>query len=57
MLVLTRKQGEAIRIGDVSIKVVKVGGNTVKIGVEAPITTRILRGELVHQEPTLTKTS
>jgi carbon storage regulator len=57
MLVLTRKQGEVIRIGDVSIKVVKVGENTVKIGVEAPVATRILRGEVVQQESSLVKTS
>ena len=37
MLVLTRKQGERIQIGDgIVIKVIKSGKNSVKIGIEAP---------------------
>ena len=46
MLVLTRKPGEALSIGDdVKVVVTAVNGNQVKIGVEAPRTMRILRTE------------
>lgn len=47
MLVLTRKLQEQIRIGDnVTITVLRVKGNTVRIGIEAPRETRVVRGEL-----------
>lgn len=47
MLVLTRKQGETIRIGDnVVVKVISCGRGKVKIGVDAPTSVRVLRGEL-----------
>jgi carbon storage regulator len=48
MLVLTRKLEETIKIGnDIIIKVVQLGGGTVRLGIEAPQSVRILRGELV----------
>jgi len=48
MLVLTRKKGETIQIGDsIVIKVISCGHGKTKIGVEAPVTTRVLRGELM----------
>ena len=46
MLVLSRKNGEKIIIGNVTIEVVDIRGNRVRLGVTAPETTRILRGEL-----------
>lgn len=47
MLVLTRKLGESIVIGDdVVIKVTAVQGNRVKIAIEAPQSRRIMRGEI-----------
>lgn len=47
MLVLSRKIGEKIHIGDdVTIEVRRVAGNRVTIAVEAPRDVRILRGEL-----------
>ena len=47
MLVLTRKENEAIRIGDdIEIVVRRVAGNRVTIAVAAPRDIRILRGEL-----------
>lgn len=51
MLVLTRKEGETILIGDkIKIQVVKVlKDNRVKIGIQAPEDLTILRGEL-HEE-------
>ncbi|MFQ5736259.1 MAG: carbon storage regulator CsrA [Thermodesulfobacteriota bacterium] len=45
MLVLTRKSGEAIRIGDeIRVVVVEVKDNHVKIGIEAP------RNHTIHRE-------
>ena len=47
MLVLTRKNQEQIRIGDnITISILKVRGNSVRIGIEAPRDIRVLRGEL-----------
>jgi carbon storage regulator len=47
MLVLTRKEGEAIVIGgEVKIIVSKVAGNRVSISIEAPKDVKILRAEL-----------
>ncbi|HAN98177.1 MAG TPA: hypothetical protein DCQ98_12425 [Planctomycetaceae bacterium] len=47
MLVLTRKSGESIRIGDgISITVVDLGKGRVKIGIDAPPEVAIRRGEL-----------
>jgi carbon storage regulator len=48
MLVLTRKAGEKIRIGDnITITVCELEGNKVRIAIEAPRHIRILRNELV----------
>lgn len=47
MLALTRKPGQRIQIGeDITITVVKVEGNKVRIGIEAPPRIRIVREEL-----------
>ena len=47
MLVLSRKAGEEIRIGnDIVIRVNKIAGGRVSIGVDAPNEVRIVRGEL-----------
>jgi len=48
MLVLSRKSNETIKIGDdVEIRILEVKGDTVRIGIEAPRSVDILRGELV----------
>jgi len=48
MLVLTRKTSETIVIGDsIVIKVISCGQGKTKIGIEAPATTRVLRGEIL----------
>ena len=48
MLVLTRKQGQTIVIDDrIKITLLKVKGNTVRVGIEAPDELPIRRGELV----------
>ena len=47
MLILARKTGESIKIGDnITLEVISVAGNTVKIGIEAPKEVGILRKEL-----------
>jgi carbon storage regulator len=47
MLVLTRKLGEKILIGDgITITVVDIGKSRVKVGIEAPAGHKILREEL-----------
>lgn len=48
MLVLSRKSNETIKIGDdIEIRILEVKGDTVRIGIEAPKSVDILRGELV----------
>lgn len=50
MLVLTRKPGEGLIIGDnIKITVVTASDNSVKIGIEAPADVKILREELLQQ--------
>ncbi|MGD9855129.1 MAG: carbon storage regulator [Planctomycetaceae bacterium] len=49
MLVLTRKKNQTIHIGaNVVIKVISTGRGKVKIGIEAPATVRVRRGELAN---------
>ncbi|KXH84141.1 carbon storage regulator CsrA [Sporosarcina sp. HYO08] len=48
MLVLSRKTNETIKIGDdIEIRILEVTGDIVRIGIEAPKSFDILRGELV----------
>lgn len=50
MLVLSRKEGEQLVIGDnVVITVNRISGNRVAIGIEAPREISIVRGELGSQ--------
>ncbi|NBS91915.1 carbon storage regulator, partial [bacterium] len=49
MLVLTRKAGEQIRIGnDIVVTVLEVLGNKVRVGIDAPDNISIVRGELIR---------
>ena len=58
MLVLTRKRQERIQIGDnITLTVVKVKGNTVRLGIEAPRNVRIVRGELPRKGETVQSTA
>jgi carbon storage regulator len=50
MLVLTRKLGETIRIGDsISIRIVDLDGRHVKLGIEAPKDVSINREEIYEK--------
>lgn len=52
MLVLSRKKDERIVIGDdIVVTIVEVAGQRVRLGVEAPREVRVMRGELLDQEP------
>ena len=47
MLVLTRRISERIQIGDdVTLTIVRIDGNKVRIGIEAPDSVKIKRDEL-----------
>jgi carbon storage regulator len=47
MLVLSRKEGEKLLIGDnITVVVSKISGNRVTLGIEAPSDVKIFRGEL-----------
>jgi carbon storage regulator len=47
MLVLTRKTKQQIKIGnDVVITILQVRGQTVRVGIEAPRETRVVRAEI-----------
>ena len=58
MLVLTRRVGEAIIIGDdIKIAVVRIKGNKVRFGIEAPKDLPVYREEVYKRmNPTKNKT-
>jgi len=50
MLILTRKKGEAITIGDnIQIQVLNVKGGQVRIGIDAPRDVSVNREERIEQ--------
>ena len=50
MLVLSRKTGQQIQIGDGNtVTVVKIAGNRTMLGIVAPKAVKVLRGELKPQ--------
>jgi len=56
MLVLTRKVGERVLVGDqVAITVVRIQGNAVRLGIDAPPEMAVVRQELA--QPAEPKTS
>ncbi len=52
MLVLSRKKGECVRIGQfIEVKVLEVGGGRVKLGFSAPPKVAIQRNEIRGDYP------
>jgi len=52
MLVLTRKTQEQIQIGDnITITIIRVKGQAVRVGIEAPKDVRVMRAELNESAP------
>jgi carbon storage regulator len=50
MLVLSRKVGERIQLGDqITVTLVKIQGNTVRLGIEAPHNMNVVREELTKR--------
>ena len=47
MLVLSRKESQRIRLGEsIVLTIVKIGGDKVRVGIEAPEDVLVLRDEL-----------
>ncbi len=52
MLVLSRKNGQCVRIGDtIEVKVLEISGNRVKLGFTAPADLNIQREEICDVYP------
>jgi carbon storage regulator len=52
MLVLSRKVGERVMIGDsIWVTIVRVDGDRVRVGIEAPREVTVLRQELMQPAP------
>jgi carbon storage regulator len=52
MLILSRKAGERIKLGDsIVVTVVGVSGDKVRVGIQAPTSVVVLRDELQPYEP------
>jgi carbon storage regulator len=52
MLVLSRKESQRIRLGDqIVITIVKISGDKVRVGIEAPASVLVLRDELEARTP------
>lgn len=50
MLILTRKEGESLRLGDdITVKVVSIDGGSVRIGVSAPRDIPVHREEVFQR--------
>jgi carbon storage regulator len=49
MLILTRKPGESLYIGDVKVTIVELKGHQIRIGIDAPPEIRIYREEIYVQ--------
>lgn len=50
MLVLTRKVGESIRIGDnIKLTVIEADGSNIKLGIDAPRSVKVHREEVFER--------
>ena len=56
MLVLSRKKNEKLQLGDaIQVTVIKVSGDKVRLGIEAPSDTLVLRKELAKLQQASSK--
>jgi carbon storage regulator len=52
MLVLSRKESERIRLGDsIVVTILRVAGDKVRLGIDAPANVVVLRDELERHVP------
>ena len=52
MLVLSRREAQRIRLGEsIVVTVVRVSGDKVRLGIEAPADVVVLRDELERNDP------
>ena len=49
MLILTRKPGESLYIGDIKVTIVEIKGHQIRVGIDAPAEVRIYREEIYLQ--------
>jgi len=57
MLVLSRKESQRIRLGDsIVITIVKISGDKVRVGIDAPGNVLVLRDELEPRDHALVAT-
>ena len=50
MLILTRRSGEGVRIGDsIRVVILEIKGNQVRIGIEAPDDTQVHRDDIYER--------
>ena len=53
MLILTRRPGESIQVGDdIEISIIEIRGNQVRLGINAPAEVLVLRSELIDPSRT-----
>jgi carbon storage regulator len=53
MLVLSRRINESIQIGEgITVSVLRIDGERVRIGIDAPIEVRVIRSELMAEVAT-----
>lgn len=51
MLVLSRKLNQSIHIGEnISVRIVRIKGNAIQLGIEAPSDVHVLRSELIEKD-------
>lgn len=51
MLILTRRIGETLQIGDqITVAVVAINGNQVRVGIDAPNDVKVMREELLDDK-------
>lgn len=51
MLVLTRKPQQKITVGPVTFTIIKIGDNTVRVGIDAPLDYTIARDDMAKGPP------